>query len=303
MTTLDTATMREVFAATVTEALDQDPRLALVLAAISADLFAGPLRAYPDRAVDLGIREQAMIGVAGGLALAGFRPVVHTYAPFLIERPFEQIKLDLGHQDVGAVLVSIGASYDNPAMGRTHQAPGDVALIDTLPGWTVHVPGHPDEAATLLTGALAADNRVYVRLSARANTAPHPVTGGFVPVRHGSLGVVLAVGPTLDAVLAGTEGLDVSVLYTPTVRPFDRAGLRAAVESAAPNVLVVEPYLRGTSAAEVAEALADRPHRQRSVGVRRDLEVRAYGTPQEHDAVHGLDAAGVARAVRELLVW
>lgn len=299
MTTSIATTMREAFAAVVTEELDRDPRVALVLAAISADLFARPLREHPDRAIDVGIREQAMIGVASGLALTGHRPVVHTYAPFLVERPFEQIKLDFGHQGVGAVLVGIGGSYDNPALGRTHQAPGDVALLDTLPGWTVHVPGHPAEVVPLLTDALARDDRVYLRLSTRANSAPQPVTGGLVPLRHGSLGVVVAVGPTLDAVMAGTEGMDVSVLYTQTVRPFDHAGLRAAVDSAAPQVLVVEPYLRGTSALEVATALADVPHRQRALGVRRDVEVRAYGTAAEHDAVHGLDAAGIARAARE----
>ncbi|WP_436500796.1 transketolase family protein [Actinokineospora sp. HUAS TT18] len=297
----DTRVMREAFAASMTEALDQDPRVALVLAAISVDLFAKPLKEHPDRVVDVGIREQAMVGVAGGLALTGFRPVVHTYAPFLVERAYEQIKLDLGHQGVGAVLVSIGASYDNPVMGRTHQAPADVALIDSLPGWTIHVPGHPDEVAPLLTGALAGEGLVYLRLSLRSNTEAHPVTGEFVALRHGSLGVVLAVGPTLDAVLAATEGVDVTVLYTPTVRPFDHVGLRAAVASSAPNVLVVEPYLAGTSAHEIAAALADTTHRQRSVGVRRDMEVRAYGTPAQHDEVHGLDAAGIARTLREFL--
>lgn len=296
-----TGAMREVFVDMVIDALDTDPRLAVVTADISAAAFAKARARYPDRVVNVGIREQAMIGVAGGLALAGFRPVVHSYAPFLVERPFEQIKLDLGHQDVGAVLVSIGGSYDDPVWGRTHQAPGDVALIDTLPSWTVHVPGHAGEVAPLLRQALSGDGRVYIRLSTRANSAAHPVTEGFTVLRQGSAGVVLAVGPTLDTVLAAVSTMDVTVLYTATVRPFDHTGLRQAVSAARPAVVLVEPYLRGTSAHAVAAALADVPHRLRALGVRRDEEVHAYGTAADHDRIHGLDPAGIASAVRAFL--
>lgn len=294
------AEMRTVFVDTVIDSLDTDKRIAVVTADISAAAFDEVRSRYPDRVVNVGIREQGMIGVAGGLALSGLRPVVHSYTPFLIERPFEQIKLDLGHQNVGAVLVSIGASYDDPVWGRTHQAPGDVALIDSLPGWTVHVPGHPAEVGPLLRDALRGDGRVYMRLSTRENSTGYPANGRFSVVREGSNGVVIAVGPTLDPVLDATSTQDVTVLYASTVRPFDHAGLRAAVADR-PDVVLVEPYLRGTSAHEVAEALADVPHRLRSLGVRRDIEVHAYGTPADHDAVHGLDAPSIAAEIRSFL--
>ena len=120
--------MRTVFAETATALLDEDPLAAVVLAEISADMFGKAAARHPDRVLNVGIREQLMVSVGGGLALAGMRPIVHTYAPFLVERAYEQVKLDLGHQGVHAVLVSIGASYDAARAGRTHQAPEDVAL-------------------------------------------------------------------------------------------------------------------------------------------------------------------------------
>ncbi|OON81876.1 transketolase family protein [Streptomyces tsukubensis] len=286
--------MRDRFAATTTRLLDEDPSLAVVLAEISADRFEQAGRDHPDRVINVGIREQLLVGVGAGLALAGLRPVVHTFASFLIERPFEQVKLDFGHQDVGGVLVSAAASYDWPAGGFTHMAPGDVALLDTLDGWTVHVPGHPDEAETLLRHAVAAgDDRVYVRLSEQANTSPVKVDGEhFRTVKEGRSGVVVAVGPMLDNVLRATEGLDVTVLYATTVRPFDAEALRAAVGPGPAEVVIVEPYLAGTSTGEADTALLDVPHRVLGLGVGR-AELRRYGQIEEHLAAHGLDAVSL----------
>ncbi|MFJ7276368.1 transketolase family protein [Kitasatospora sp. NPDC098663] len=294
-------TMRDRFIDVTSRLLDEDPRLAVVLADISAAGFAPAQQRHPDRVVNVGIREQLLIGAAGGLALTGMRPIAHTFASFLVERPFEQVKLDLVHQGVGAVLVSAAGSYDWPAGGRTHMSPGDVALLDTLPDWTVHVPGHPDEAEQLLRHAVAdGDRNVYVRLSEHRNAQALPVEAGrFTTVRQGSRGVVVAVGPMLDAVLAATEGLDATVLYATTVRPFDAAGLRAAVGEQA-DVVLVEPYLAGTSANEAHAALADRPHRVLGLGVPRE-EHRHYGSIAEHLAAYGLDAASLRERIGTFL--
>lgn len=291
-------TMRDRFVPVVSRLLDEDPRVAVVLAEIGAATLEEARRRHPDRVINVGIREQLLVGAAAGLALTGLRPVVHTFASFLVERPFEQVKLDLGHQDAGAVLVSAAASFDWPAGGYTHMAPGDVALLDTLDGWTVHVPGHPDEAETLLRHAVAAgDDKVYVRLSLQSNRRPLPVDGRrFHTVREGRAGVVVAVGPMLDAVLEATEDLDVTVLYATTVRPFDAAALRRATGSAGTDVVLVEPYLAGTSTAAVSEALADVPHRVLGLGVGR-RELRRYGTVEEHVAAHGLDAGSLRERI------
>ncbi len=294
--------MRERFVEVSTRLLDTHERLTVLTADLTSALFDDARERHPHRVLNLGIREQLLISAAGGLALAGMRPIAHSFAPFLIERPFEQIKLDLNHQAVGAVLVSAGASYDIASGGRTHQAPGDVALLSTLPDWTIDVPGHADEAEAQLREAADGDGLVYLRLSNQTNAHAHGIVDGrlhrgFRTLRRGSAAVVVAVGPLADAVLAATEGLDVTVLYAATVRPFDSVALRAAVaDQREASVVLVEPYLAGTSLPEVADTLGDLPHRVLGLGVDRD-ELRNYGSPRHHAIAHGLDSKGLRRAL------
>ncbi|MEH1097781.1 transketolase family protein [Micromonospora sp. CPCC 205561] len=295
--------MRERFVAVAGALLDERPDLAVLTADLSSEMFAPARRRHPDRVVNVGIREQLLVGVAGGMSLAGMRPIAHSFAPFLVERPFEQIKLDLNHQGVGAILVSAGASYDIASGGRTHQAPADVALLNTLPDWTVHVPGHADEVERQLRRAAAGRDLVYLRLSNQSNRQAYDDDGapGFRTLRRGTRGTVVAVGPLCDTVLAATEGLDVTVLYAATLRPFDAAAVRHAVAGQREvAVAVVEPLLEGTSAGELTRALADVPSRILSVGVARE-ELRAYGTATQHAIAHGLDAAGVRRRLGAFL--
>ena len=290
---------RATFAATAADLVEDDLSVALVYAEISGQYFGEVERRHPERVINVGIREQLLVNVGAGLALTGMRPVVHTFASFLVERAFEQVKLGFNHQDVGGVLVGSGGSYDNAGAGRTHQAPGDVALMDSLPDWTIHVPGHADEVEAATRIAVAGSGRDYVRVTAQQNREAFPVTPGrFHLVRRGAGATVVAVGPMLDPVLDAVSDLDVSVLYASTVRPFDGRSLRAVL--ATPDVVLVEPYLAGTSARCVAEALVDVPHRLLGIGVpRKDL--RRYGAPTDHAAAHGLDAPGIRRSVTEFL--
>lgn len=292
-------TMRETFYATASELVDDDRRLAVVLADIGEAGMHDAIASHPDRVINVGIREQLMVGAAAGLALTGFRPIVHSYAPFVVERPFEMLKLDLGHIDVGAIVVSVGASYDTAANGRTHQTPEDVALLAALPGWRIVVPGHPHEVDRLLRDAARDDDRVYLRLSEQQNQRPRPIEAGrFHVERTGRDATVIAVGPLLDTVLEAVAELDVTVLYATTVRPFDAAALRGAI--VAPLVVLVEPYLAGTSSAEVGAALADVPHRILALGVA-NREHRRYGTWREHNEAHGLDAKGIRASIERAL--
>ncbi|HET6653678.1 MAG TPA: transketolase [Nocardioides sp.] len=290
---------RQRFAQTAADLVEEDLSVALVYAEISGQFFGDVESRHPDRVVNVGIREQLLVNVGAGLALSGMRPIVHTFGSFLVERAFEQVKLGFGHQDVGGVLVGSGGSFDIASGGRTHQSPGDVALMGTLPGWTLHVPGHADEVEAALRQSVAGDGRAYLRVVSQQNARAFPVRPGhFHVVRRGAGPTVLAVGPMLDPVLEALAGLDVTVLYANVVRPFDSGTLRAVLGS--PEVVLVEPYLAGTSSRFVSDALSDVPHRLLALGVRNE-ELRRYGSPSQHIAAHGLDAAGIRASVDRFL--
>src|SRR5438034_5572916 len=150
-----TTTMRERFAETVVDLFRHDDRVALVAADISLDLLRPAFAHDPRRAINVGIMEQTAVGVAAGFALEGFHPVVHTIAPFLTERPLEQIKLDFGYQGLGGLFVSVGASYDYGESGATHHAPGGVQVVGSIPGMEALLPGTPQETSRLVEGAYA----------------------------------------------------------------------------------------------------------------------------------------------------
>jgi transketolase len=288
---------RTQFARTVTDVLDEDLSTVLVLAEISARFFGRAIRSHPDRVVNVGIREQLLVNVGAGFALTGMRPVVHTFGTFLVERAFEQIKLGFAHQRVGGVLVGGGGSFDAASSGRTHQAPGDVALMDTLPDVVIHAPGTAVETDQVLRRAVAGEGLHYVRIVEQTNRESFSGPGLHV-VRRGSGATVIALGPVLDQVLAATADRDVTVLYGHGVRPFDEMTFRHLLTT--PDVVLVEPWLAGTSARVVSDALRDVPHRLLALGTRR-MELRHYGTPAEHQRAHGLDAAGIRRSVDAFL--
>jgi transketolase len=294
-------TMRAQMALTITELMDSDPRLVMVLADISAGLFEDAAAAHPSRVISVGIMEQTAVSLAAGFALEGFVPVVHSIAPFVVERPFEQIKDDFCYQGLGGNFISIGASYDYASDGMTHQAPGDAAILSTLPGMEVIVPGTPDEFDALFREIYADGSPTYFRTSSQVNQASRPVRFGRLDVvRTGAEATVVVVGPLLDRVLEACAGRDVSIAYCTTVAPFDAAGLRALAGDRPAPLLLVEPYYAGTGVSAVVQALAPAWLRVEAVGIPRRV-LSNYGTADEHDAALGLTAAGIRARLDELL--
>lgn len=292
--------MRKQLVTTVERVLGTDARTVLLLGDIGVFGFQKAFQQFSQRVYNIGILEQATVGMAAGLARAGLIPVVHTIAPFLVERSYEQIKIDFGYQGLGGNFVSVGASYDYASLGCTHHCPGDVGILLHIPRMEITVPGTAQEFDHLFSHAYANGKPTYFRLSELQNIRSEAVEFGKLQIiQQGSRATVLAIGPTLDKVLEAADGLDVAVLYCTTVAPFDTQTLRVHLKRQ-PKLLLVEPFYEGTLAHLVAQAAGDNPLQLRCVGVRREF-LTHYGHASDHDAANGLTATNLRQQLEGLL--
>lgn len=291
--------MRKQFVKTLEDLMAQDERLVLLLGDIGVFGFRNAFKLYPERIYNIGLCEQAMTSLAAGLAKEGFIPVLHSIAPFVVERCLEQLKIDLCYQNLPANIVSVGASYDYAALGCTHHCPGDVAVLQALPGMEIVIPGMPAEFDRLFRAAYANSHPTYFRLSERSNQHSCNVEFGRAEViQRGGLATVIAVGPTLTWVLEATQELDVTVLYYTTVAPFDGYTLRENCQTG--KIVLVEPYYAGVLVADIHSALGRTPIVIESIGVPHKF-LTDYGHAEQHDESIGLTAENIRSRVQEII--
>lgn len=292
--------MRKQFVATLEKILEINQQTILLLGDIGVFGFNRAFSSFPNRVYNIGILEQATVGVAAGLAKSGFVPVVHTIAPFLVERSFEQIKIDFGYQKLGGNFVSVGASYDYASLGATHHCPGDVGLMLNIPGMEIVVPGTASEFDSLFKQAYANGYPTYFRLSERENSSAQIAQFGRANIiKKGSLATILVFGPMLDQVIAASESLDVTIIYYTTIMPFDENSLRRNLTSSK-KVILVEPFYSGTMFHLVASALRGISVAMYSIGVPRKF-LSNYGSAEEHDKAIGFTDIDMKKKIIEFL--
>ncbi len=156
--------MRKQFTATVEKLLADDHRIVLLLGDIGVHVFRKSFELYPDRCYNLGTAEQTTVGMAAGLAKEGFYPIVHSIAPFLVRRAYEQICIDFGAQELRGLFVTVGADNDYPALGPTHRCPEDLTLMQCVPGMLCYAPENEDVVDYEIRNAVASNDLAYVRL-------------------------------------------------------------------------------------------------------------------------------------------
>lgn len=304
---MTTKSMRQQFADTMLAVGQEDARLVVLVGDISHFLLQPFAKACPGRYYNVGICEPTIVSMAAGLAKVGFYPVVHTIAPFLIERPFEYIKLDFCYQKLGGNLVTVGSAFDYSNLGCTHHCYNDFALLKTLPGTQITYPATPVEFDALFRQTYRNNELTLFRLPAEQHSQKFEARdikfGKGIKVTDGANLTIVVTGPQLGNALAARNelnkmGWSVEVLYIHTIRPLDIELIRASV-SKTRRVLVVEEHMRtgglGDDVLRQTRDLLD--IRFASLAIP-DTFVTGYGSYQDHCDSLGLNKEGIINKVK-----
>jgi transketolase len=291
--------MRQSFVSGCEKMISSGNDSVVLLGDIGVFGFQSLINTFPSRVLNLGIMEQAMVGIGAGYASRGIIPTLHSIAPFLVERALEQIKIDFGYQKFPANIVTVGASFDYSGLGCTHHCPADVPTLVNIPGVDLFIPGHATEFSTMFDGNWDSSAINYFRLSENENKENHLLELGEVKcLKHGDNAIVLAVGPILDQVLDGLTNLNVEVHYMNSI-PYD-SNIRIQTRLRDVPLIIVEPYYSGTLNNKLLDQIADLNLRVTQIGVKRVFS-QNYGSYEDHLEFHELNSAHISRRVRQVI--
>jgi len=292
--------MRKIFTKVASQLIENEANAALLLGDIGVFGFRDVLSKYPQRVFNLGILEQSMISLGAGLSSEEIIPIIHTIAPFMVERALEQIKIDFGYQNLPGNLVSVGASFDYTKLGCTHHCPADVNILSNIPGIRIFIPGHSDEFQDQLKENWNNGSLNYFRLSEHENTQSFKLkTGEIKKIKDGDNGVVIVVGPLLDQVLAGTDGMELEIHYVNSLN-FSHP-LQINSNFPRNKVIIIEPYYSGALLFSISEELTRSKNEILQIGVPRAF-ISKYGDYNQFLAYLGLDAESLRNKIREFLL-
>ncbi len=304
--------MRKAFVSTLMDMAGDDERIYLFAGDLGFSIFEPFMEKYPSHYLNMGVAEQNMIGVATGMALSGKIIFVYSIANFPTFRCLEQIRNDVCYHDVNVNIVTGGGGLPYGALGITHHATEDIAIMRALPNMTVIAPGDPQEAAQATQACAAWPGPCYLRLGKTVEPDVHESPPSFsigkaITLKDGEDATLISTGCMLKSAveaagLLSGEGISARVLSMPTVKPLDRDAVLAAAGDTGVIVTVEEHSIVGGLGSAVAEVLSEAPGidcRFHRLGVK-DTFSHDVGNQEYLLRAHGLSTDDIVRAVINL---
>ena len=230
--------LRQEFADTMFELGAKDKSLVVMVGDISHGILQPFAKKYKGRYFNIGICEPSMINLAAGFSKVGLNPVVHTIAPFITERSFEQIKLDFGYQKENMNLISVGGSFDYAQLGCSHHCYTDVSLLSHLKRSNIIIPGSPIEFNTIFKTIYKKKSINYYRLTENPHSIDFSksdiIFGRGIKIKSGKDITIATIAPQLKSVMSASKkleeyGISVEIIYFHTFKPFDSKILKTSV--------------------------------------------------------------------------
>ncbi|MDY3983277.1 MAG: transketolase family protein [Veillonellaceae bacterium] len=267
-------------------------------------------KAYPDRFFDVGIAEQNLISVGAGLAAAGKKPFVSSFAMFATGRAFEQVRNAVCYPKLNVKICATHAGITVGEDGATHQSLEDIACMRVLPNMTVVVPADAKETEAVITWAADYVGPAYVRLGRAGVDDTTPDGYVFTPgkslqLRDGKDATIIAcgalVGSAIEAAeILAKEGIDVRVINMASIKPIDKVAIAQAAKDTGAIVTAEEHNVIGGLGAAVAEVVTETtPVPMERIGTQDTFG--ESGTPKELLAKYGLSAEAIGQAVKKVI--
>lgn len=283
--------VRQQFADTVLEVGQKDSRLVVLVGDISHFAMQPFAKACPGRYYNVGICEPTIMSMSAGVSKVGLIPVVHTISPFLIERSYEQIKLDFGYHELAGNIVTVGSAFDYGMLGCTHHCYSDFALMKPIQGTQIFYPGSSLEFDALFQ-AVYADHKInYFRVPeaqhemnlSRAEIQP----GRAIRVLEGEDLTIVALGPQLKTAVRAADilkgrGKSVEVLYLPTVKPLDSEAVLESLRKTRSAIVIEEHSKYGGVSDDVLRVAREIPGLKFRSQSLEDRFIHEYGTYDQH---------------------
>ncbi len=308
---MDPRMCKSVLGEVIPEILESDPDVIYLDADLMSCIGTGKYaKAHPDRAVNCGVAEANMIGVACGLASAGFKPIVHTFGPFASRRCFDQIFLSGGYAKNDVTVIGTDPGVTATMNGGTHMPFEDVALYRTIPGATVIDVTDPSLLKSVLRQCVDRPGVKYIRVG-RKQYAKVYEDGGEAPIgkaitlREGSDAVIFAAGIMVHEAMQAAKALEADGIHAAvvdlfTIKPLDEAAVEDWAKKTGAVVVAENHNRHGGLYSAVLEVLAERcPVPAACVAVEDEFgEVGPQDYLQER---FGLTAGHIAEQVKAVL--
>ena len=303
--------MRQTFANTVTDLAQVDQSIVVMVADISHGIFEEFREKIKNRYYNIGICEPTIVNMAAGLNKVGINPIVHTIAPFLITRSFEQIKLDFGYQNLSINLVSVGGSFDYTKLGCSHHSYEEVAILKHFAKAQIFLPGSNNEFETLFRQHYK-DNRInYFRIT----EYPHEFKIDLdkfkkkysFKMKNGKDLTIVALGNQLKNAIKAAEILvaeykiECDVVYFNAIKPFEEEIFMQSISKTKKFLCIEELSQSGGLYEECLKKSLKIEEKVRSEHLSIIDFIHDYGSYEQLTEIAGLSVSNIIQKVKKFI--